>query len=222
MHVETAVDKATHTIKNTLVELRAERAQHVAAIAQLDGLISKLDGIFPGEASVPVPAVPPVAASSSAPPRKRSHRAAAKPAGKAAAKPAPKTAAPKTGAQVATKPGVKAAAKAAVPKNGAPPKAKPAAAPKLEPTTAISAAGLSPRVVKFCHGAHIQTIADLGTRDLRSLAKTSKRIGESAIQEMFGALKRAGLKPLGTVPVLAAGPAPVTAPAAVNGVAAHA
>lgn len=222
------VQKTKQGIDSMLVELKAQRAFHEQAWAQISKTIATLEaaaksiGAVGSAPAVKKPAVKSPAKKTAKPagaPKPAAKKpAAAKPAAKKTA--AAKTAAPKPAAQKAT--AAKTAAKTAAPKTAAAakpvakPVAKKTAAPKaakkgtpkstaarlaamgtakLDPTTAVAAAGFSPRIVKFCKSAGIETVADLAKHDLRQIASTAARIGEGAIVEMLAAVKRAGLKP---------------------------
>lgn len=120
---------------------------------------------------------------------------AAAPAEKPVAKKGPKAKTPakavakeKTPAKAAPK----AAAKAAPAK--APTKAKNGTVPSLAADTAVEAAGLPPRVVKFLSGAKIATLRDLSAHHLPSLVQGAKRLGDKALDSMTHALGRAGLE----------------------------
>ncbi len=209
--MENIVQKTKQGIENMLVELKAQRAFHEQSLAQITDTIAKLEATA-ATIGADVPASTPAKTASKKPTAKATAKAAAKPAAKTpakaakAAKPAAK-AAPK---KAAAKPAAKAAAKPAVKKAASKPAAKAAkkgtpkstaarlaavGTTKLDPTTAVAAAGFSPRIVKFCKSAGIETVADLAKHDLRKLASTADRIGEGAILEMIAAVKRAGLKP---------------------------
>lgn len=201
--MEPIVQKTKQSIENMLIELKSQRAFHEQALAQISDTITTLEAavatIVSG-APAPTAAKPSArAAKAAAKTPKTPAKTASKPA-KAASKspskkPAAKKAAPKKSAAKKTAP-KKSAAKKGAPKSTA---ARLAAVSdkKLSPTTAVAAAGFSPRIVKFCKGLSIETLAELATYDLYKLASSADRIGEGAILEMTAALKRAGLKPAG-------------------------
>lgn len=201
--MENIVQKTQQGIANMLVDLKAQRAFHAQALANIDATIGALEHTaktIGADVAVKTP-------------RTRGKKAADKPAAKKAAKPAAKKAAKpaaKKAAKAASKPTPKAPKKAATPKPKKAAKsteARLAAAnsTKLDPATLIEAAGFSPRIVKFLKASKIVSVADLAMKDIRALAATGERIGEGAIREMQAAVNRAGLvliesKPNGAVP----------------------
>jgi hypothetical protein len=181
--METIVQKTQQTLENMIVELKAQRAFHEQALAQITEVLETLET---------------AAGSIAAPSAGTMKTKVRKPRGtkaKAAASSAPK-------AKVA---GKKGAPKKAAPKKAAATKAKKSTdarlatnTAKLDPNTAVDAVGFSPRIVKFLKGFKIGNLAELATKDIRTLAAAGDRIGEGAIKEMFAAIKRAGLKPAET------------------------
>jgi DNA-directed RNA polymerase alpha subunit len=178
--MENIVQKTKQGIENMLVELKAQRAFHEQSLAQIIDTIAKLEAAVESigtDVSVPTPAK--ATAKKAAAKTKTTAKTAkkGKPRNTAVKKAAAKTTAKTT--------------KKGKPKSTA---ARLAGTMTLDPTTAIDAVGFSPRIVRLCKRASIETIADLAKHDLRQLAKTADRIGEVAIQEMIAAVKRAGLK----------------------------
>lgn len=209
--MEHIVQKTKQGIDSLLAELKAQRAFHEQAWAQISETIATLEAAAKSIGAVgSAPAAKKPAAKSSA---KKTAKPAATPkptAKKPATAPKPtakKTAAPKPAAAKPAAPKAAGAAKPVAKKTAAPkavkkgtPKSTAArlasvGTTKLDPTTAVDAVGFSPRIVKFCKGVGIVVVADLAKHDLRQLASTAARIGEGAIVEMLAAVKRAGLKP---------------------------
>jgi len=188
--MENIVQKTQQGIANMLVDLKAQRAFHAQALANIDATINALE-----HTAKMIGTETAAKASSKTAPRTRAKRTAAKPAAKKTA-----TAQPAARKAATAKPAAKPAAKKATPKakSGAPKstEARLAAAnnTKLDPATLIEAAGFSPRIVKFLKASKIGSVADLATKDIRALAAAGERIGEGAIQEMQAAVRRAGFK----------------------------